>query len=167
MEQVIANWWTPSPPETEEEDEEEHGRPCHVCGENIPASEPAVMLYIVVGFNAGGEDQRFIVYEDDDFKYPPLLIDEDCWNAIVEEVGGSKTDEPPVRMEGEYTRCVCCDSTIREGEEFACAKLGELHISPRCPSGEEEYDFFEYGKHADMCFSCAELMDQLVEESDD
>jgi len=171
-------WWaqTTQPPTTptfpsepdEVDDEDEVGKPCHLCDEIIHPAEEAVRIMVVIGFRDGENVQCFDTFDDDgDFKYTPLLFHEECWGALLEDVTETTKDEPPIRKFNEATRCLICASGIDDGEEFSQAQPGELQVSPRCPNGQTEVDFFEYGQPKAVCFSCMAVVDQLVEGEED
>lgn len=150
------------PNETEEDDDQD--RYCHLCDEVIPLVDTAVQVEVVTGFKDGELFQCFAALDDDgDYRYTPLHFHERCWDGLVENVRMMNQDEPPRITRDESIRCSICDSSITDGEEFASAEPGEIHISPRSPDDKVEFDFFKFGEPKPVCFGCMAIVDQLVE----
>jgi hypothetical protein len=175
MGETLSTYWQPIMPAvslpiliSEQEEEEEFGKYCHMCDELIPMVEQAVEVTVVHGFKNGNNMQCYPVFDDEgDFKYTPLHFHEECWEELMDAVRRMNQDEPSVILREEAIKCSICDSSITEGEEFSAAEPGEFHVSPRSPDDKVELDFHKYECPRPVCFGCMAKVDQLLEDGDD
>jgi hypothetical protein len=95
------------------------------------------------------------------FRFEPYHFCFKCWEDTYNQVRDETEDEPPV-IDGYdlAADCVCCGSSIRNGEFAGTFTLGEFHLSDRAPNGVRGQSFKPLGKSDIMCLYCLATMNE-------
>jgi hypothetical protein len=148
------------------------GQICAECGNEISYMEEAWLLQVVTLQQIGGELQSLHIVDPDDpsgdFLFTPYFFCFSCWESQYDDLKDESADQPPVEDNGSVAECVCCGSSICEGEYCGLVSLGEFQLSRRAPSGMATAHFEMNHAPDVLCMYClAVLNESYIEMWDD
>jgi hypothetical protein len=135
---------------------------CPSCAEPIVFTEDVVLLEVVQPRRLDGQLVRFhILDEEGDFLYQPYFIQfSPCWEEIEEWLTEELENEPPMEDTFSEFQCRYCKSGIREWEWCGSITMGEVHVSPRSPTGAREEKFVPSGESDLICLYCLHVINE-------
>ena len=141
------------------------GHICSDCADDIAYTEEVVLLQVVQAESVDGKALFYPVLRPHDgtFLYEPYHYCFRCWENLYEQLREDTVDEPPMIDAGAAFECLCCSSSIREGEYVGTFTIGEFHQSRRSPSGVRSMQFMHNGKPEMLCLYCLLLLNLHIE----
>lgn len=145
----------------EEEDDDvlnnvfETERMCPCCQEYIVYTDEVFILEVIEAAQDGGSIlTQPLLDVDGDYEFEPYILHLMCWEEVLEQIREATQDQPPVECANGILLCSCCKSTIAAFEPFISARLAEIHVSRRCPSGNPTDTIETYGSLDPVCLAC-------------
>lgn len=151
-------------PVLSEELERPTGQICADCEAQLRFMEESWLVQVVQLQVIGGQLQYYpIVDEEDqnrDFLFSPYFFCFSCWENLYEGLEEDVDGQPPVEDVGCVADCVCCGSSVLEGEYCGLLTLGEFQVSRRSPDGVQTPRFETSSAPDILCFYCLTLLNE-------